>query len=362
MGYKMSIEYHTGYCESCDSDRKLERKTPNHILHFLITVVLGIFTYGIGSAIWICIWFLISTKFTGWTCHVCGSKNNEPVSQHTEQNSKNAEKRIDTSRTINIELIINKLKESPKLIMGFIVALSLIIFLFSLDMGDDNTNKKDKKKKENVVKTRVDVNDQGNTKIKDTAKDNKVDSKHCYLYDIKRNSNSISGFVSCKEGKLIVNLYDSESKSIIGKKIVTFKDNKFFIKLDNIEKKNLKFEIKFLGEQITERLNQIQVEKEKSISSITSYDNEVSSRDKDDDDTSKCSIQDWKYSKYSPEYLVVDGKTTCTNGKIVLEVYDESNNRIGGESDYIESGVFSIFFKTNLNPTSISLEYTISQK
>ena len=30
----MSIEYHTGYCKSCDEDRKLERKKPNHTLHF----------------------------------------------------------------------------------------------------------------------------------------------------------------------------------------------------------------------------------------------------------------------------------------------------------------------------------------
>lgn len=353
----MSVEYHTGYCKSCDADRKLERKTPNHILHFLITVVLGIFTYGIGSAIWIGIWFLISTKFSGWTCHVCGSKNDEPVFHHTEHNSKSTGKRAFIPDTKKEESIINKLKKSPKIIVGILVSLIVIIFLFSFDLsGENGSNKEAKKKKENVVNARVDVNEQDNIKKKDTVKDNKVDSKLCYLYDIKTKGNILSGLVNCKEGKLTIDFYDRETKSVVDTKTVTFKDNKFQIKFDKLEKVDFKFEVKLTKKQISEQKKQFKKEEGKSILSVNSDGNEK------DIDASKCSIKDWNYSKYSKEYLVVDGKTTCTNGNIVLEIFDENNIRLGAESDSIESGVFSIFFKTNSNPTSISLKYTISQK
>jgi len=353
----MSIEYHTGYCKSCDADRKLERKTPNHILHFLITVVLGIFTYGIGSAIWIGVWFLISTKFSGWTCHVCGSKNDEPVFHHTEHNSNGTPENTNIHEIRNEESIINKLKKSPKIILGVLVSFVVIIFLFSFDMGGDNSsNKESKKKKENVVKARVDVNDQNGINKKDTVKDNKVDSKLCYLYDVKTKGNILSGLVNCKEGKLTIDFYDRESKSVVETKTVTFKDSKFQIKFDNLEKVDFKFEVKLTKKQISKHKEQLKEEQGNSISSVNSDENE------ENNDVNKCSIKDWKYSKYSKEYLVVDGKTTCTNGKIVLEIYDENNNRLGGESDNIESGVFSIFFKTNSNPTDISLKYTISQK
>lgn len=69
----MGLEYNNGFCSVCKETRKIERKTPNHILHFLITVVLGIFTMGIGALIWILIWIGVSIRFSGWRCSTCGS-------------------------------------------------------------------------------------------------------------------------------------------------------------------------------------------------------------------------------------------------------------------------------------------------
>ncbi len=71
----MAQEYTAGYCNNCQADRKLERKATNHILHFFITVVLGIYTAGIGAVIWIAVWILSSIKFGGWRCSACGSTN-----------------------------------------------------------------------------------------------------------------------------------------------------------------------------------------------------------------------------------------------------------------------------------------------
>lgn len=70
----MGLEYSSGFCEVCNSQKKIGRKTPNHLLHFLIAVFLGIFTAGIGAIFWIFIWILVSIRFGGWYCSSCGSK------------------------------------------------------------------------------------------------------------------------------------------------------------------------------------------------------------------------------------------------------------------------------------------------
>ena len=350
----MSMEYHTGYCKSCDADRKLERKTPNHILHFSITVLLGIFTYGIGSALWIVVWFLISTKFSGWTCHVCGSKNDEPVFHHTEHNSKNQEKKVHKTET-KYDLSLLK---SPKIISGIVLSFIVIIFLFTFDMSENNGNneKEEKKSKENVVNATIDVQEQADKKKESILKLKTVESDLCYLYDIKHKENTISGSVSCKEGKLNINLYDRESKSIVDTKVVMFKDNKFKLKLDNSDNIDFKFEVKLTKKQIAERKKQLKEVNGNNIQSVNSDGNEKNNT------TNECSIKEWNHSKYSKEYLVVDGKTTCKKGSIVLEIYDENNNILGKELDSIEFGVFSIFFKTNANPTNITLKYVITLK
>lgn len=75
----MSTEYIGGYCETCQAQRKFERRSPNHILHLLITVVLGVITLGIGAVIWIIVWILLSIQFKGWICSTCGSPKDKEI-------------------------------------------------------------------------------------------------------------------------------------------------------------------------------------------------------------------------------------------------------------------------------------------
>lgn len=75
----MATEYIGGYCETCQAQRKFERKSPNHILHLLITVILGAITLGIGAVIWIIVWILLSIQFKGWICSTCGSPKDKEV-------------------------------------------------------------------------------------------------------------------------------------------------------------------------------------------------------------------------------------------------------------------------------------------
>ena len=136
----MSLEYSMGYCPDCDSDKKLERKKTNHILHFLITIALGVFTYGIGSAIWMVVWFFISTKVNTWTCHTCENSNVQPHSHHSEiQNKK-----------MNLN-ILDIIKKTYKIIIVLFVIIGAVVFLYPLfqESNTSNNNKNESKKQEN---------------------------------------------------------------------------------------------------------------------------------------------------------------------------------------------------------------------
>ena len=61
----MAMDYKSGFCELCNTTRKVERKGTNHILHLLITLV----TFGF----WLIIWILVSVKIGGWRCEQCGT-------------------------------------------------------------------------------------------------------------------------------------------------------------------------------------------------------------------------------------------------------------------------------------------------
>ncbi|MDC0932430.1 hypothetical protein OAR97_01150 [Arcobacteraceae bacterium] len=336
----MSLEYRTGFCSDCDADRKLERKKPNHILHFLITVVLGIFTYGIGSVVWMGVWFLIAVKFNSWTCATCGNKNAKPVFNTTEDVPKNTE-----------SVLINKLKQSYKLIIAFIVSVFVIIFLFSL-FSDDSTSGKDKKEKveekKKVVNATVDIKDKTSNK-KDTLALKSVDSDLCYIYDTIREKDLLRGSVSCKEGELTIRFYDSDTNREVVTQTVTFKDNKFSIKVEGLENNDFESEIKLNEKQIKERLKSIKEEKPRTISSIKSDAIEIE----------ECMVENWKYAKDSDEYLLIEGTTSCDKGQIILNIYEKNNGSLGKESAYINDGIFKVYLQNSSNPQSLSIDYEI---
>ena len=68
----MAYQEGTGYCEVCDRQVMIRRKTVNHVLHLLLTIFFGAISFGVGALIWMCVWF-ISAKSPGeWRCTVCG--------------------------------------------------------------------------------------------------------------------------------------------------------------------------------------------------------------------------------------------------------------------------------------------------
>ena len=62
----MSQEYNSGFCKYCNEQVKTQRESPNHILHFLITILT--------CGFWVVIWFLLCLQFGGWNCSNCGQK------------------------------------------------------------------------------------------------------------------------------------------------------------------------------------------------------------------------------------------------------------------------------------------------
>ena len=70
------MEDREGFCQVCNHPSKLERKSANHILHLILTIVFAVLTSGffaIGGLIWLFVWIGSSIRFGGWVCHQCGS-------------------------------------------------------------------------------------------------------------------------------------------------------------------------------------------------------------------------------------------------------------------------------------------------
>lgn len=61
-----NFEEAQGFCKDCNRNVVKKRKGTNHVLHFLITVL----TIGI----WVVVWILLTIKFGGWYCSICGGK------------------------------------------------------------------------------------------------------------------------------------------------------------------------------------------------------------------------------------------------------------------------------------------------
>jgi hypothetical protein len=55
-----------GYCQHCEEKCVVRRRSPNHVLHLLLTC----FTLGF----WALIWLGSAVQVGGWRCSKCGSK------------------------------------------------------------------------------------------------------------------------------------------------------------------------------------------------------------------------------------------------------------------------------------------------
>lgn len=62
------MDQSSGYCQYCQEQVLVTRETPNHVLHFLITI----FTCGL----WIFAWAFVAIvrSFDPWLCTRCGQR------------------------------------------------------------------------------------------------------------------------------------------------------------------------------------------------------------------------------------------------------------------------------------------------
>lgn len=61
----MIEEKRGGFCKQCKENRVIFRKGTNHVLHLILTILT--------SGIWLLVWIVMSIKFGGWRCTICGS-------------------------------------------------------------------------------------------------------------------------------------------------------------------------------------------------------------------------------------------------------------------------------------------------
>jgi len=54
----------TGYCKICDGQVKVEKPSPSHVFHLIMTIITG--------GLWIVIWVLCLCD-RSWRCCECGS-------------------------------------------------------------------------------------------------------------------------------------------------------------------------------------------------------------------------------------------------------------------------------------------------
>jgi hypothetical protein len=71
----MGLQQSSGFCKHCREQVRITRNGSNNLLHFLVTIILGLLTAQfafIGAFIWLFIWFGSSIRFGGWRCVQCG--------------------------------------------------------------------------------------------------------------------------------------------------------------------------------------------------------------------------------------------------------------------------------------------------
>lgn len=67
----MPLQHAQGYCPTCQRRVLIQRDTPNHLVHALLTLV---------TCVWGIIWLLLCLGAPPWLCSQCGTKIKVPAS------------------------------------------------------------------------------------------------------------------------------------------------------------------------------------------------------------------------------------------------------------------------------------------
>lgn len=62
----MGTEKSSAFCDNCGKQVSIERQTPNHILHLLLSVIT--------CGLWLLVWMSQSAEKQAWRCAACGKE------------------------------------------------------------------------------------------------------------------------------------------------------------------------------------------------------------------------------------------------------------------------------------------------
>ena len=81
-----------------------------------------------------------------------------------------------------------------------------------------------------------------------------------------------------------------------------------------------------------------------------------------DDHHGACEIEDWRYVAKSGDKLMLEGVTTCDEGRIIFRLYDGDGDAakfLGTDDTYIEGHVFKTYASDIPPPRTLSIKYSI---
>ena len=62
----MGFQESSGYCTNCENNVLIRARTPNHILHLILSVL----TWGL----WLIVWVILCIRVKEWHCSQCGQR------------------------------------------------------------------------------------------------------------------------------------------------------------------------------------------------------------------------------------------------------------------------------------------------
>ena len=79
-----------------------------------------------------------------------------------------------------------------------------------------------------------------------------------------------------------------------------------------------------------------------------------------DDHHGTCEVEDWRWQSMIAWMLMIDGVTTCNEGRVILRLYEGEDGRFLGVADgYIEGHAFQALATDIPKPSALAIKYSI---
>ena len=79
-----------------------------------------------------------------------------------------------------------------------------------------------------------------------------------------------------------------------------------------------------------------------------------------DDHHGACEIEDWRWHSMIAGMLMIDGVTTCNEGRVILRLYEgEDGPFLGIANSYIEGHAFQALANDIPKPSALAIKYSI---